>query len=176
MGAKRHENVVDQCVNRRSMIILARTDSTSMSHILVPTDTPGVHIGPNEIKKMGLKGSPTNAVTFDDARYRWKICFGVEGRGLQQTLEVLDAGRISIGALAVGLAQAADLRRRCNMRKSARHLATIAQFQAIQWMLADAATEIQAAHDGLLGSVDEGSRSTFHQGLQWGSNGETVCD
>ncbi|MCO5206619.1 MAG: acyl-CoA dehydrogenase family protein [Anaerolineae bacterium] len=126
------------------MIILARTDSTSMSHILVPTDTPGVHIGPNE-KKMGLKGSPTNAVTFDDARVPLENLLGVEGRGLQQTLEVLDAGRISIGALAVGLAQAAFEEALQYAQEREAFGGPIAQFQAIQWMLADAATEIQAA-------------------------------
>ena len=94
---------------------------------------------------MGLKGSPTSAVTFEDARVPLDNLLGVEGRGLQQTLEVLDAGRISIGALAVGLAQAAYEEAIKYAQEREAFGGPISQFQAVQWMLADAATEIQAA-------------------------------
>ena len=92
------------------IITLVRTDpaggSRSLSQILVPTDTPGLKIGPAE-KKMGLHGSPTHAVTYEDVRVPLGNLIGEEGKGLQQTLSTLDGGRIGIGAISVGLAQAA---------------------------------------------------------------------
>jgi alkylation response protein AidB-like acyl-CoA dehydrogenase len=130
------------------IVTLARTDpaggSHSLSLILVPTDSAGLHIGPAE-KKMGLKGSPTHAVTYENVRVPADHVVGREGHGLQQTLETLDAGRIGIGALAVGLAQAAyeDALRYAQQRTAFGQ--SISNYQAIQWMLADAATEIKAA-------------------------------
>jgi len=130
------------------IVTLVRTDpgggSNSLSLILVPTDTPGLHIGPPE-KKMGLKGSPTHAVIYDDVRVPIDHRVGQVGEGLHQTLTVLDGGRIGIGALAVGLAQAAldEAVKYAKERETFGQL--IANHQAIQWMLADAATEIQAA-------------------------------
>lgn len=130
------------------IITLVRTDpgggSHSLSQILVPTDSPGLHIGPPE-KKMGLKGSPTHAVTYENVRVPAHYLVGEEGHGLQQTLTVLDGGRIGIGALSTGLAQSAyeDALHYAKERTAFGH--PIAEYQAIQWMLADAATEIQAA-------------------------------
>ncbi|OGO60045.1 MAG: acyl-CoA dehydrogenase, partial [Chloroflexi bacterium RBG_19FT_COMBO_49_13] len=130
------------------IITLVRTDPSggahSLSMIIVPTDTPGLHIAPAE-KKMGLKGSPTNAVTYEDVRLPFSHLLGAIGHGLQQTLTTLDGGRISIGALSVGLAQSAmeDAIRYAKERQTFGK--PIAEHQAIQWMLADAATEIQAA-------------------------------
>jgi alkylation response protein AidB-like acyl-CoA dehydrogenase len=130
------------------IITFVRTSTGSSPHqysmILVPTDTPGLKIG-NPEKKMGLRGSPTNGVTYDDVRVPLSYLVGEEGLGLQQVLKTLDGGRISIGALAVGLAQAA-YEVALEYSKNRRTFGTpIAQHQAIQWMLADAATEIDAA-------------------------------
>ena len=131
-----------------TIVVLVRTDqaggSHSLSHILVPTATPGITIDPAE-KKMGLKGSPTHAVTFDEVRVPLENLLGAEGRGLHQTLETLDHGRISIGALAVGLAQSAYEAAVKYAHERETFGKPIARHQAIQWMLADAATEIQAA-------------------------------
>ena len=130
------------------MIVLCRTDrsdgSSSLSHILVPSDSPGITIAPAE-KKMGLKGSPTHAVSFEEVRVPLDSVLGPIGRGLQQTLETLDSGRVSIGALALGLAQAAYEAAVKYALERETFGKPIATYQAIQWMLADAATEIQAA-------------------------------
>jgi alkylation response protein AidB-like acyl-CoA dehydrogenase len=130
------------------IITLARTDpaggSHSLSMIIVPSDTPGLHIGPGE-KKMGLKGSPTNPVTYEAVRVPDDYLLGTEGHGLRQALIVLDGGRISIGAISVGLAQSAFEAAIRYARERQAFGQPIAEFQAIQWMLADAATEIQSA-------------------------------
>lgn len=130
------------------IITLVRTDpaggSRSLSQILVPTNTHGLKIGPAE-KKMGLHGSPTHAVTYDNVRVPLGNLIGEEGKGLQQTLATLDGGRIGIGAISVGLAQAAFEHAVKYARERKAFGKPIAHQQAIQWMLADAATEIEAA-------------------------------
>ncbi len=132
------------------VIALVRTDaqggSRSLSMILVPTTTPGLHIGPPE-QKMGLHGSPTHALTFEDARVPLDNLVGQESMGLQQALATLDAGRISIAAISLGLARAA-FEHACNYAKERDAFGqAIAGYEAIQWMLADAATEIEAARN-----------------------------
>lgn len=130
------------------IVTLVRTDpaggSHSLSLILVPTDSPGLQIGPPE-KKMGLRGSPTHAVTYEHVRVPKAYLVGEAGRGLQQTLAVLDGGRIGIGAISLGLAQSALEDAVKYARERTAFGQPIASYQAIQWMLADAATEIQAA-------------------------------
>jgi len=130
------------------IITLVRTDpkggSNALSMILVPTDTPGVKIGPAE-KKMGLHGSPTHAVTYQDVRVPIENLVGPEGRGMQQALATLDGGRISIGAISIGLAQAA-LEAAVNYARERKAFGQpIAEFQAIQWKLANMALEIEVA-------------------------------
>ena len=130
------------------IITLVRTDpaggSHSLSQILVPTNTTGLKIGPAE-KKMGLHGSPTHAVTYEDVHVPLGNLIGDEGKGLHQTLSTLDGGRISIGAISVGLAQAAFEYAVNYARERRAFSKPIAEQQAIQWMLSDAATEIGAA-------------------------------
>ena len=130
------------------IITLVRTDpeggSRSLSQILVPTDTPGLSIGAPE-KKMGLHGSPTHAVTYEDVRVPLGNLIGKEGKGLQQTLATLDGGRIGIGAISIGLAQAAFEYAVNYARERKAFGKAIAEQQAIQWMLADAATELEAS-------------------------------
>lgn len=130
------------------MVVLCRTGqaggSRALSHIIVPTGTPGISIGPSE-KKMGLKGSPTHAVTFEEVRVPMENLLGEEGRGLHQTLQTLDSGRVGIGALAVGLGQAAYEAAVKYAHERETFGKPIAHHQAVQWMLADAATELQAA-------------------------------
>ena len=130
------------------IVVLVRTDpaggSRSLSQILVPTDADGLTIGAPE-KKMGLKGSPTHAVTFEGVRVPLTNIVGEEGRGLHQTLETLDHGRVSIGALSLGIAQAAYEEAIKYAKERHTFGKPIARHQAIQWMIADAATELQAA-------------------------------
>ena len=130
------------------IIVLARTDRSGGSHALsmfiVPTTAAGVSIGPAE-KKMGLHGSPTHAVNFSEVRIPRENLLGSLGNGLQQTLTVLDGGRVGIGALCVGLAQAAF--EAAVQYSRARHTfgQPLSQHQSIQNMIADMATEIEAA-------------------------------
>jgi alkylation response protein AidB-like acyl-CoA dehydrogenase len=130
------------------IVTLARTDpqggSHSLSLIVVPTQTPGLYIAPPE-KKMGLKGSPTNAVTYAGVRVPLDYLVGAEGAGLAQTLAVLDGGRIGIGALSVGLAQAAFEEAVRYAKERHTFGQAIAGHQGIAWKLAEAATQIQAA-------------------------------
>jgi alkylation response protein AidB-like acyl-CoA dehydrogenase len=132
------------------IITLVRTEagggSRSLSLILVPTDSKGLKIGPAE-KKMGLHGSPTHAVTYEDVRVPLGHLVGEEGRGLQETLATLDGGRISIGAISIGLAQAAFEYATAYAKERHAFGQPIAGFEAIQWMLADAATAIEAARN-----------------------------
>jgi alkylation response protein AidB-like acyl-CoA dehydrogenase len=130
------------------IITLARTDPAgghrSLSLILVPSDNHGLHVAAPE-KKMGLHGSPTSAVTYDDVRVPLDNLIGEEGDGLRMTLATLDAGRISVGAISVGLAQAA-FEHACAYAKDRQAFGrSISSFEAIQWMVADAATEIASA-------------------------------
>lgn len=130
------------------IVTLVRTDpeggSHSLSLIVVPTNAQGLTIGPPE-KKMGLKGSPTHPVVYENVRVPDNFLLGEMGQGLHQTLQVLDWGRVSIAALSVGLAQAAfeEAVRYANERYT--FGLPLKDHQAIQFMLADAATQIQAA-------------------------------
>jgi alkylation response protein AidB-like acyl-CoA dehydrogenase len=126
------------------IVTLVRTDTDKLSLIVVPTDVAGLSIGPAE-KKMGLHGSPTHAVNYQNVRVRESNLVGERGKGLAYALATLDAGRIGIGALSVGLAQAA-LDEAVKYSKERQTFGQpIAKYQAIQWMLADAETNITAA-------------------------------
>lgn len=130
------------------IITLARTDKTAgtrgFSMLLVEPKAEGLTIHAPE-KKMGLKGSPTQMLSYDEVRVPMDALLGEEGRGFQQTMQTLDGGRISIGALSVGLAQAA-FEEAVKYAKQRRTFGKpISEHQAIQWMIADAALEIEAA-------------------------------
>ena len=94
---------------------------------------------------MGLHGSPTHGVTYENVCVPSENLIGEEGRGLQEALATLDAGRISIGAISVGLAQAAFEAASAYAKERQAFGQALSGFEAIQWMLADAATEIEAA-------------------------------
>ncbi len=129
------------------IIVFLRTDpgqgSRSFSLILVETDRPGLTIGPKE-KKMGLRASPAHSLTFEDVRVPKTNLLGERGRGLHQAMAILDSGRVGISALAVGLAQGAYEEALRYARERVAFGKPIAEHQAIQFMLADMATEIHA--------------------------------
>lgn len=131
-----------------TIITLCRTGpgegGRGLSLIVVPRATPGLHVHPAE-KKMGVRASPTHALTYEKVRVPHDHLLGSVGDGLRQTLQVLDGGRISIGALSVGLAQAALEEAVRYARERQAFGRTLSRHQAIQWMIADAATEIEAA-------------------------------
>ena len=126
----------------------AKTDleagTRGISCFLVEKGTPGFIPGKNE-PKMGLKGSVTSALSFENCRVPAGNLLGKEGEGFRQMLIILDNGRISIGAMALGLAQAAFEEAVRYARERVQFGQPIANFQAIQWMIADMATEIDAA-------------------------------
>ena len=115
-----------------------------ISSFIVERDTPGFSIGKAE-KKLGLHGSSTATLIFDDCRIPRENILGEEGAGFRQFLTILDGGRVSIGAMALGIAQGAyeEAAKYANERKQFNR--TISKFQAIQFMIADMATEIEAA-------------------------------
>ena len=131
------------------IITLVRTEPFtghhSLSMIIVPVNTSGLAIHPPE-KKMGLHGSQTNAISYEDVHVPLENLLGEVGKGLSQTLQILDGGRISIGSLCLGLAQAAYEKGIAYAKERNAFGKPIAEQQAIQWMLADAATEIEAAN------------------------------
>jgi butyryl-CoA dehydrogenase len=130
------------------IITLARTDrvggSKSLSLILVPTNVKGLSIGPAE-KKMGLRGSPTHAVTYENVRVPLGNVIGQEGRGLHQTLATLDAGRLSIGALSIGLARASMEAAVAYSKERKAFGQPLDQFQATQFKFANMEMEIELA-------------------------------
>lgn len=131
-----------------TLVITARTSkaktSQAISSFIVEKESPGFSVGKTE-KKMGLKGSDTATIIFEDVKVPKENLLGKEGEGFKQFLATLDSGRIGIGAMAVGLAQAA-LDESIKFAKTREQFdEPIAHFQAIQWKLADMATQIEAA-------------------------------
>lgn len=132
----------------RSIVTLCRTDAQpghrSLSLIIVPHDAPGLKIGKVE-EKMGLHTSLTTQVFFEDCRVSRSNLLGNQGEGFYQTMKTLDGGRVGIGALSVGLGQAAlDASFKYAKERDA-FGQPIANFQAIGNMIADSAMELEAA-------------------------------
>jgi alkylation response protein AidB-like acyl-CoA dehydrogenase len=130
-------------------IVTARTGTTDkgdaeISAFIVTADTPGFSVGRLE-EKMGLHASATGELLFDRARVPAANILGEVGGGFKMFLRILDGGRISIGALAVGLAQAA-LDASIPYAKTREQFGRpIGSFQGVAFMVADMATEIEAA-------------------------------
>jgi len=115
-----------------------------ISAFIVEKGTPGYRPGRDE-KKMGLKGSVTSELFFEDCRIPAENLLGRENEGYRQFLTTLDAGRVAIAAMAVGLAQGAFERSVDYARQRVQFGQPIANFQAIRWMIAEMATGIEAA-------------------------------
>jgi len=130
-------------------IITARTGTTErgdaeISAFIVPSDTPGFSIGRIE-DKLGLHASATGELRFEGARVPAANMLGEQGSGFKTFLRILDGGRISIGALAVGLAQAALDAAIPYAQTREQFGRPIGTFQGVAFMVADMATEIEAA-------------------------------
>lgn len=130
------------------IVTLCRTgdDETSRAFglIVVPAGSDGLTVHPPE-KKMGTRASPTHALTYEGVRVPAENILGENGQGLHQTLEVLDGGRIGIGAMAVGLARAALETAVEYAREREAFGVPLSHHQAIRFMLADAVAGIDAS-------------------------------
>jgi len=130
------------------MVAIAVTDRSKghrgISAFVLEHGTTGMSAGKKE-NKLGMRASDTSEVIFQDCRLGPEHLLGEEGQGFINTLQVLDAGRIGIAALAVGLAQGAYEAARRYAKERRQFGQPIAAFQAIQWKLADNATRIEAA-------------------------------
>ena len=130
------------------MIAMAVTDRSAgpkgISAFIIERGTPGMTAGKKE-DKLGMRTSETSEVVFDSCHVAADRLLGVEGQGFVNALQVLDAGRIGIAALSVGLAQGAYEAALAYARERTAFGQTIDRFQAIQWKLADNATRIEAA-------------------------------
>lgn len=123
--------------------ITARTGRDEISNIVVRNGTPGYAISP-PLRKLGWRASDTRELTFEDCAVPEGNLLGERGAGLRQFLEVLDGGRISVAAMGVGLAQGAYDLAYAYAREREQFGRPIASFQAVQFKLADMATEIEA--------------------------------
>ncbi|HET9833435.1 MAG TPA: acyl-CoA dehydrogenase [Vicinamibacterales bacterium] len=130
------------------IVAMAVTDRSAgpkgISAFIVERGTTGMTPGKKE-DKLGMRASDTSEVVFDNCRVPSSRMLGAEGQGFVNALQVLDAGRIGIAALSVGLAQGAYEAALTYARERTAFGKTIDRFQAIQWKLADNATRIEAA-------------------------------
>jgi butyryl-CoA dehydrogenase len=148
------------------VVIAAVTDPAKgkrgISNFIIEKGTPGFRVGREE-DKMGLRGSVTSELIFENCRVPKENLLGKEGEGYKQFLITLDGGRIGIGAMAVGLGMAALEAAAKYAKERVQFGQPIAEFQAIQWMIADMATELEAARLLVLRAAwlkDQGRRFT----------------
>ena len=130
-----------------TIVVMAVTDraggTKGISAFIVEKGTPGLSPGKKE-DKLGMRASDTSEMLFENCRIPADQLLGAEGQGFVNTMQVLDAGRIGIAALSVGLAQGAYEAALAYAKVRKSFGKTISTFQAIQWKLADAATHIEA--------------------------------
>ena len=129
-------------------LLMARTTqgrgSSGVSSFVVEKGTPGFNFGKTE-RKMGLHSSPTRELIFEDCTIPATQRLGEEGQGFKIALSSLDSGRVNIGAVAVGVAQAAFMVATRYAAEREQFGQTINTFQGVQFMLADMAIKIEAA-------------------------------
>jgi alkylation response protein AidB-like acyl-CoA dehydrogenase len=123
--------------------ITARTGDDEISNLIVPNGTPGYEIS-KPMKKLGWRASDTRELSFKECAVPEGNLLGPRGNGFQQFLEILDGGRISVAAMGVGLAQGAYDLASAYARERKQFGQPIGKFQAVQFRLADMATEIEA--------------------------------
>jgi short/branched chain acyl-CoA dehydrogenase len=123
--------------------ITARTGDDEISNLIVPNGTPGYDISA-QMDKLGWRASDTRELSFKDCAVPEENLLGERGQGFRQFLEILDGGRISVAAMGVGLAQGAYDLAFAYAKEREQFGRPIAQFQAVQFALADMAVEIEA--------------------------------
>jgi short-chain 2-methylacyl-CoA dehydrogenase len=126
--------------------ITARTADDEISNLIVPNGTPGYVIS-KPMKKLGWRASDTRELSFKDVAVPEGNLLGPRGNGFQQFLEILDGGRISVAAMGVGLAQGAYDLAYAYAQERKQFGQPIARFQAVQFKLADMATELEAGRN-----------------------------
>lgn len=132
-----------------ALIITAKTDmeakgSRGISAFIVPTDTPGFTVEKKE-DKLGMRASDTAPLTLEDVRIPKDYLLGVEHEGFKYFMQTLDGGRISIAAVALGIAVGAFEVARDYSKERFQFGKSISKFQAIEFMIADMATQIEAS-------------------------------
>jgi short/branched chain acyl-CoA dehydrogenase len=123
--------------------ITARTGDDEVSNLIVPNGTDGYEIS-KPMKKLGWRASDTRELSFKDCAVPEANLLGPRGQGFRQFLEILDGGRISVAAMGAGLAQGAYDLAYAYAQERKQFGQPIAKFQAVQFKLADMATEIEA--------------------------------
>jgi alkylation response protein AidB-like acyl-CoA dehydrogenase len=138
-------------------VVLARTgellDSHGITAFVVERGTPGFRGGKKE-NKLGMRASETCELVFDNCRISDDQRLGEVGEGFKQSMKILDGGRISIAALALGIAKGAFEASVKYAKEREQFDQPIANFQAIQWKLADMATQIEAAELLIMQAAD----------------------
>ena len=130
-----------------ALVVMARTGgdgAAGISALLVPADAPGVRYGRKE-DKLGWNSQPTRAIAFDDVRVPVANLLGAEGDGFRIAMKGLDGGRVNIAACSIGAAQSALDAARRHLLERRQFGRALAEFQALQFKLADMATELVAA-------------------------------
>jgi short/branched chain acyl-CoA dehydrogenase len=126
--------------------ITAQTGENEISNFIVPNGTPGYEIS-KPMKKLGWRASDTRELSFKDVSVPEENLLGPRGKGFQQFLEILDGGRISVAAMGVGLAQGAYDLAFAYAHERKQFGQPISKFQAVQFKLADMATEVEAGRN-----------------------------
>jgi len=153
------------------VVVIAVTDRAAHTHglsaFVVEAGTPGFKLGKKE-NKLGMRASDTAELIFEDCVVPCCNLAGKEGGGFIDAMRVLDGGRISIAALSLGIAQGAFEAALKYSKQREQFGKPISEFQAIQWKLADMATEIDAARLLTLRAAcmkDHGSKSTLESSM-----------
>jgi butyryl-CoA dehydrogenase len=131
-----------------TLVLMALTDPESdgkgISAFVVPADTPGLIKGKN-LDKLGFRSSDTVALQLKDLRLPQGALIGGQNQGFSQAMQVLDTGRVGMAAMSVGIGRACLEASTEYLRKRHAFGHPLGEFQALQWMLADSATELDAA-------------------------------
>jgi len=153
------------------IVVIAVTDRSAHTHglsaFIVEKDTKGFRPGKKE-NKLGLRASDTAELIFEDCAIPAENLLGAEGQGFVDSMRVLDGGRISIAALSLGIAEGAYDAALKYSKERKQFGKAISEFQAIQWKLADMATEIEAAKLLTFRAAamkDAGSKSTMESSM-----------